>query len=735
MARLNRGQTMAVFVSIIVVALLVMVWRWTAEEEMSDAGEIELLVDTVGRQTLRDELTLNGELRRDELQTINSPFDGRVSQVAIEDGDEIAAGDVILSLDGRPAVAANGEFSFYRTLDVGSDGPDVLQLEEILFAAGYDPGAVDRLYTEETRAALRQWQVDYGYGGATPEPEETVVISLTPGNGYSVGDKDTKAIRIGPSVPGDLSLSTADAGLPKTGAPVVVAQDDPTPAIGVALAEDTVVEGETLDIVLTAAPAPSVDTQVSLTFGGDAVGGDDDDVTDPDIDVDYLDDPLEDATIIWPAGATTVVLSLVTLDDDLDEDDEEWTVAIAPEQLVGEGINYDVAPVNSMTVTIIDASPVRIPELRLVVEDRDDRIDEGDDAVFTVKADIEPGRDIDVRYSVVGSATEGDDYPDQDDDPRVVFPAGEDEVEIVIPTVQDDEIEPIESITVTLQPAGADEYTLSTSTSGTVTVDDEDDPELTILGGEVTVPEGGAVSFTIRADEAPSRDISVDYQVGGTATMGVDFQVLTGTVTFPAGRTQIEIVVSTIDDDVVFVPSDMIIAEWPARVGTVFVDEGQTVQLGQQLLNLTEPDFTINLFASPTDRSELVVGQAVTVEIEAGDQSVPGIVVELDDAATITDGGTERYEGVVETEADLIAVDGASVRIEVVLDERIDAIVVPRAAVYQNATGAPVVRVIDLETGVQTEVIIETGIQEGSFTEVVSGLGGGEKIVVDVTGG
>ena len=134
-------------------------------------------------------------------------------------------------------------------------------------------------------------------------------------------------------------------------------------------------------------------------------------------------------------------------------------------------------------------------------------------------------------------------------------------------------------------------------------------------------------------------------------------------------------------------------------------------------------------------RSELVVGQAVTVEIEAGDQSVPGIVVELDDAATITDGGTERYEGVVETEADLIAVDGASVRIEVVLDERIDAIVVPRAAVYQNATGAPVVRVIDLETGVQTEVIIETGIQEGSFTEVVSGLGGGEKIVVDVNGG
>ena len=350
MVRLNRGQTMGIFVAIIIVALLVMVWQWTAEDEVAGDDEIELLVDTVGRQTLRDELTLNGELRRDELQAINSPFDGRVSQVAIEDGDEIAAGDVILALDGRPAVAANGEFSFYRTLDVGSDGPDVLQLEQILFAAGYDPGLVDRLYTEQTRAALRQWQVDYGYGGATPEPEETIVISLSAGNGYSVGDKDTKAIRIGPSVPGDLSLSaSADGDLPKTGAAVIPAQGDPTPAIGVATAEDSVVEGETLEVVLTASPAPVVDTQVSLTFGGDATGGDEDDVADPDIDVDYLNDPLEDATIIWPAGEPTFSLTLETLDDTLDEDDEEWTVAIAAEQLVGEGINYDIASLEPIT--------------------------------------------------------------------------------------------------------------------------------------------------------------------------------------------------------------------------------------------------------------------------------------------------------------------------------------------------------------------------------------------------
>ena len=725
---MTRSQIMGAFVALALVAGLVIVWQVTGEEESND-NPIEILTDTVGRQTLRDELTLNGELRRDELSTINSPFDGRVSQVGIADGEEIAAGDVILSLDGRPAVAVNGEFSFYRTLDVGSDGPDVLQLERILFEAGYDPGNIDRLYTEATRAALRNWQIDYGYGGATPEPEETIIISLQSSNGYQVGDKDTQAILIGPSVPSPGDTPATSGG----GASIIPFQDDPITAIGVQITEATITEGETLDVVLTANPAPVVDTQIQLAFGGDATGGDPDDIADPDIDVDYLDDPLEDSPIVWPANAETFTLTLETFTDTVDEDDETWTISITPEQPIGSGINYDPAPLNTLTVTIEDATPDEVPTFELTIESGDEEIDEGEAATFTITADRELGREVEVRYSLTGTATEDDDYDEQDTDPSFVFPAGADETTVTIATVQDTTIEPTESLTMTLQPS--DEYLLGSSISGTVRIQDEDEPELTIVGSEVRVAEGGAVAVTIRADEAPSSDISVDYQVGGTATMGTDFSVLTGTITFPAGARQVDLLVQTLDDDVIFVPSDMIIADWPARVGTVFVDEGETVQLGQSLLTLTEPDFTITLFANPTDRSEIALGQVVTVELEAGDQEVEGRIVELDDAAIITDSGGERYEGVVDVTGELAAVDGATVRIEVVLDERIDAMVVPRAAVFQDATGNPSVRVIDAETLEQRVVAIETGIQEGSYTEVLSGLDGSEIIVVDVTGG
>ena len=727
---------MGAFVVLTIIAGLVIVWQVTGDDD-TDATPIQLLTDTVSRQTLREELTLNGELRRDELQTINSPFDGRVSQVGIDDGEEISAGQIILALDGRPAVAANGDFSFYRQLDVGSDGPDVLQLERILFESGYDPGSIDRLYTEATRAALRNWQIDYGYGGATPEPEETIVISLTPGNGYTVGDKDTQAIIIGPSVPGpgqgdDPARAITGAG----GAGLAPVQAVTIPAIGVAATDATISEGDSYSIVLTADPAPAVDTQVTLTFGGTATGGSADDADDPDVDIDFLDTDLT-SPIVWPAGTSTFELTLDTLADELDEDDETWTLTITPDQIVGQGINYNPAPLNTLTVTIEDTTEAQVPTFELTVDDNDEEVDEGDAATYTISSDVELDQDFEIRYSVSGTATDGDDYAEQDDEPTFVFPAGSDETTLTIATLVDDDIEPDETITVTLLPAAErdDPYLLGPAASGTVTIEDDDEPELTIVGQEVRVQEGGVVAVTITADEAPKEDISVDYQIGGSATMGFDFSVLTGTVTFPAGARQVDLIVQTLDDDVIFVPSDMIIADWPARVGTVFVDEGETVQLGQQLLTLTEPDFTITLFASPTDRSELVLGQVVTVELEAGDQTVEGRIVELDDAAIVNDGGTERYEGVVEVAGDLAAVDGASVSIEVVLDERVDALVVPRAAIFQDATGNPTVRVVDPETRVQREISITTGIQEGSFTEVLSGLDGSEIVVIDVTGG
>ena len=179
----------AVVVALVLVGTLV--WPGIGGDGDSSDSTNEgptFVVAPVERRTLVDEITVRGEIRRDQLQRITSGVDGRVSTVLVDDGETINAGDVLYAIDGRAAVAVDGEFSFYRRLDVGSDGPDVLQLETILSNDGFDVGVVDQLFTEETRAGLREWQVNRGYGGETPEPNENIVVSLRSNNaGYTIG--------------------------------------------------------------------------------------------------------------------------------------------------------------------------------------------------------------------------------------------------------------------------------------------------------------------------------------------------------------------------------------------------------------------------------------------------------------------------------------------------------------------------------------------------------------------
>ena len=147
------------------------------------------------------------------------------------------------------------------------------------------------------------------------------------------------------------------------------------------------------------------------------------------------------------------------------------------------------------------------------------------------------------------------------------------------------------------------------------------------------------------------------------------------------------------------------------------------------MFDLTEPEFTITLFASPTDRAKLAEGQSVTVNLDAGDQESPGRIVELDDNATVS-GTSETYEGVVEAVEDLVGVDGAVVTIDVVVEESIDAVVVPIAAVLSEG-GQETVRVVTPEGTIERRAI-QTGMLDGAYVEIVTGVVAGEYVILEI---
>ncbi len=928
-------------------AAAIVVWQpWVQETAVVDPGIDRAIAESVSIRTLTDEITIRGELRRDELQVVTAAVDGKVGHVAVSDGDTVEAGDELLTVDGRMRVAVHGDFSFYRQLDVGSVGADVRQLETVLSAAGYHVGEVDALYTEETRSGLAAWQADHGYIGAAPEADEVVTVSLQ-GNpaGYVVGPVNAVSVRIGPAVsaanPLRESQSSAVVAAVAAVVDAVAVADTPVPTVNLSSAAVVVQEGRPVVVTITSDVAPVADLEIPVTVGGDVV-----------VDDDYL---APDATLVLPAGLTSVTFEIATILDedrepyedlevtigggfdslaavapqtlavydarkdvddllervdeliadiaekvdevaDLEAEDEAVTtvearlvslgiitttqagsgdidaaeaeelealqvtvddtqeisdrlssVTTVEERLVSLGIittaeaesgDIDAAEAENLEalnqkvidiveditnsvddVTVLDRlsaietrdeaaqdALVNITELDWlaavaardnalddsleqsdeletaqdaleVLEDEQQRLDyrlasvretlrvaqaaryvlgeadevrvsiddpdvpdvpilvlradgetvgEGGSATFTIETTVELVEDLDVFYVVEGLATADADFNAPDGD--ITMKLGQERVTLSIPIRNDDDVEGDETLTVRLTVDPAGKYRLSDRDRATMLIESSNLPELTLEGGG-DVAEGDTAVVTIVADQAPDTDTSVNYQVTGSAQAGQDYAVVTGTALLRAGERSVTVEIRTIDDDVVFMPGDMVVADWPVRAGTVFVEEGDYVQRGTPLFDLTEPVFTITLFASPTDRAKLAEGQSVTVNLAAGDQESPGTIVELDDNATVS-GTSETYEGVVESVDDLVGVDGAVVTIDVVVEESVDAVVVPIAAVLSDG-GQETVRVVTPD-GVIERRAIETGMLDGAYVEVVSGLVAGEYVILEI---
>lgn len=677
-----------------------------------DGSSNNLLITprSVERRDLADVLTVSGEVRRDETKKINSAVDGKVSQISVEDGDTVEAGDGVFALDGRTAVAVPGDFSFYRQLTVGSVGPDVQQLETILNDNGYAISEVDTLFTEQTRSALAKWQFDRGYSGSANESDETVTVSLSSNSAaYSVGRANTAAFVLTPSIPSGSGTTF---------------QEVTKPTLTVSASSNSVSEGESVTFTVTSDIALATDLTVALTIGGSATGGD---------DIANDDDYEEILTnIVLPAGELTVSATSDIFVDSVIEDEEDITFAIA--QQFGDDTSYLSGAVKSVRV-VIAANGSELKPL-LTVKASGETIDEGSSVTFTVRTSVKSNRDIRFNVTLSGNAESDVDYLAPDSDVYTIA-AGDESVDIDIQIRKDDAVELDEklifTITTDVPPVGKSKrYYLGSMVKSTVVIQSGDLPELTLLGGS-TIAEGRSGSFRIVSDAPVTEDTSVNYQVSGTATNGQDFKVLSGTVIMKAGSSSATVLIETINDDVVFLPADMLVADWPARIGKVEVDEGEFVLQGNVVLSLTEPAFTITMKVSPTDRAELVIGQAVSVDLKVGGQILPGIISSLDDSATVGPNGEEQYEGTVEVSGEFDAVDGARVSIDVTLAEALQVLAVPVASVLRSADGDEV-RVVN-DQGTITRLKVTIGLIEGEWVEIKEGLVGDELIIVDIVSG
>jgi Calx-beta domain/Putative peptidoglycan binding domain len=518
------------------------------------------------------------------------------------------------------------------------------------------------------------------------KPKKTLSLALASGTGYTVGS------------PGSATTSIVNSNVPSMSIS----------------GGGTVTPGSTARLAVFADQPPLHDTQITLSFSGDAVPGTDYHTVNP--------------VLLMRAGHRSASVTLSTLSSSTIQPDRHIVASIiaAPTQ-------YSVGEPGSAVLTIQGAtgtSALPIVTLRSATT----HLMKGQPYVVTLGLSQAVSVPLTVVLAYGGNAAQGTDFTLPGG--TIVVPPGQTSLPVSVPTVQDKVVESDRVLTIAVASSSA--YQIGSPNTASVTIESQVTPELTISSNTASVSAGGAATFTIRADQAPVKDTSVNYQVIGTAQPGQDFVPLLGTALLRAGQTRISVTLRSIQKDVVFEPTDMIVGTWPIRVGQVFVKEGDSVMPGAPVLSLTDPNFTVTLQASASDRTKLKVGQHCTVQLVGGVNEEPGTISELDSNLTSLDasspGGTPQqvYEGKIQV-GDLGAADGAAVTIKVVDQQETNVITVPIAAVKQNGSGQDVVRVIDLNnSGTVREVPVQTGLTEGSYIEIKKGLKGNETVIVEV---
>ena len=135
-----------------------------------------------------------------------------------------------------------------------------------------------------------------------------------------------------------------------------------------------------------------------------------------------------------------------------------------------------------------------------------------------------------------------------------------------MPTVTTNTVEPDRVLTASL--AQSPDYQIGTPSSTSVTITSSVVPTLTLTANTTTISQGGAASFTITANQAPAKNTSVSFAVEGTAQPGQNYVPMAGTALLAAGQTQVTVTLQSLRTDVTFEPTDMIVGQWPIRIGT-----------------------------------------------------------------------------------------------------------------------------------------------------------------------
>ncbi len=215
---------------------------------------------------------------------------------------------------------------------------------------------------------------------------------------------------------------------------------------------------------------------------------------------------------------------------------------------------------------------------------------------FTFTRAGDAGEALTVNFMVSGTATSGADY--QPIGTSVNFAAGQTSTKKIVTILDDNVLENIESVVLTLTSGTG--YTLGSINSAAVYISDND----TIVTVSATAANAAEPAsngtFTFTRTGNTSLALTVDFTVGGTATIGSDYQSLGTSVTIEPGQTTAIKTLTVIDDNIVE----------PVETVVLTLASGAGFSLGSSArgtVNISDNDVSVVTFQQDSDSDGLVI--------------------------------------------------------------------------------------------------------------------------------
>jgi Ca2+-binding RTX toxin-like protein len=305
------------------------------------------------------------------------------------------------------------------------------------------------------------------------------------------------------------------------------------PSITLTVASTSVTEDGTTNLVYTFTRTGSTTSALTAnyTVGGTATNG-----------TDYTSIP---TSVTFAANSSTATVTVDPTADTTVESNE--TVALT----LATGTGYTVGTTTAVTGTITndDTSVTLAVSPTSVTEDGTANL------VYTFTRSGVTTNALTVNYTIGGTATLNTDYTRTGTTNTVTFAAGSFTATVIVDPTADTTVESNETVALTL--ATGTGYTVGTTTAvtGTINNDDVTLPSITLAVSPSSVTEDGTANlvYTFTRSGVTTNALTVNYTLGGTATLNTDYTRTgtTNTVTFAASSSTATVIVDPTADTTV----------------------------------------------------------------------------------------------------------------------------------------------------------------------------------------